>query len=151
MPTSTSVEGAEGEMAKLAVREPAASVTGAGTVAIAGCVLDRPTPVPPGGAGWLKVTIPVACVPPTPLGESTSPDEIVGCPAVGLTVNVRAADQALRFPARSAVRTRQKKVICARPPEFPTLGGITTLVAGIAPRYRMKSFGKSERLETWNS
>ena len=90
-------------------------------------------------------------MPPTTLGESTSIDEMVGCPAVGLTVNVRAADQALRFPARSAVRTRQKNVISASPPEFPTLGGMTTVVAAIAPRYSMKSFGKSERLETWNS
>src|SRR6266850_3498861 len=218
MPTSTSVEGAAVVTVKLAVREPAVTVTLAGTRAIAGCVLDSATAVPPGGAGWFSVTIPVAgvppvtlpgrtvtsegagplaagvtlsvpvpptpftvairlrpiasdtavvvigneaerspagtftrsgtlagtgsvrvrsrpcdrscvavsfatrppagagsyrcsipvaCVPPTTLGESTSIEEIVGCPAVGLTVNVRAADQALRFPARSAVRTRQ--------------------------------------------
>src|SRR5262252_1215745 len=66
-------------------------------------------------------------------------------------VNVRAADQALRLPARSAVRTRQKNVHVHRPPEFPALGGMTTVVSGTAPRYRMKAFAKSDLVDTWNS
>jgi len=66
-------------------------------------------------------------------------------------VNVRATDQALRFPARSFVRTRQKNVHVQSPPLFPTLGGMTTDVSGTAPRNRMKFLEKSERVDTWNS
>ena len=92
--------------------------------------------------------MPVACAPPATLCESTSIDDIVVCPVEGLTVKLRAADHALRFPALSAVRTRQKNGICARPPLDPTLGGMMTFVAGTAPRYRMKFLAKSERLAT---
>src|SRR5262249_36526741 len=60
-------------------------------------------------------------------------------------------DHALRLPARSAVRTRQKYVQVHKPPEFPTLGGMTTVVSGTAPRNRMKSFAESDLVETWNS
>src|SRR5262245_21893793 len=95
--------------------------------------------------------MPVACVPPVTLDESTAIIEIVGCPVVWLIVNVRAVDHALKLPARSFVRTRQKKVQVQRPPLPPTLGGMTTLVSGTAPRYRMKSFAKSARDDTWNS
>src|SRR5262245_3814790 len=95
--------------------------------------------------------MPIACVPPVTVCGSTAMLEIVGCPVDPLTVNVRAADHALKFPARSAVRTRQKYVHKHRPPVLPTLGGMTTSVPGIAPRWRMKSFGKSARVETWNS
>src|SRR5882672_4724397 len=95
--------------------------------------------------------MPVACAPPATLAGSTLMPEMVGCPVDPLTVNVREVDQALRFPARSAVRTRQKYVHRHKPPVLPTLGGMTTSAAGIAPRWRMKFRGKSERVETWNS
>src|SRR6266850_1016524 len=50
IPTSISVLGAVVVMAKFAVREPAVTVTPAGTLAMAGCVLDSTTAVPPAGA-----------------------------------------------------------------------------------------------------
>src|SRR5438093_8084057 len=89
MPTSTSVEGADVVMVKFAVRKPAATVTLAGTLAIAGCVLDRATAVPPGGAVWFNVTIPVAGVPPVRLPGRTVTSAGVGPPtSVGVTLSV---------------------------------------------------------------
>src|SRR5262245_50056937 len=95
--------------------------------------------------------MPVADDPPVTLDVSTAIDEMVGCPVVWLTVNVRGVDHALRLPARSAVRTRQKNVQVQSPPELPTLGGMTADVSGTAPRNRMKFFAKSTLVETWNS
>src|SRR6266850_8577770 len=74
-------------------------------------------------------------------------NEIVGRPVVGLTVRVRGADQPLKFPARSAVRTRQNRGTWGS----SRLGGITTSVSVTPPRKRMKLLGKSDLEETWNS
>jgi hypothetical protein len=53
--------------AKLTLREPAATVALAGTLATAALLLARVTTVPPGGAAALRVAVPVACTPPTTL------------------------------------------------------------------------------------
>ena len=60
--------------------------------------------------------------------------DTVACPDVGLTVKLCVGDHALRFPARSAVRTRQKRVVWGRPPLLPTLGGMRTQFSVTAPR-----------------
>jgi len=46
----------------VAVVEPAATVTLGGTVEL---VLDKPTRIPPAGAGLVRVTVPVDELPPT--------------------------------------------------------------------------------------
>src|SRR2546426_12526420 len=74
-------------------------------------------------------------------------NEIVGCPVVGLTVKERGTDQPLKFPARSAVRTRQNKGTCGS----SRLGGITTSGSLTPPRKRMKPLGKSDPEDTWKS
>jgi hypothetical protein len=61
--------------AKVAVVAPAATVTLAGTVAAAVLLLERVTAVPPLGAAFVSVTIPVEEPPPvTVAGFSVTPD-----------------------------------------------------------------------------
>ena len=60
---------------KVAVVEPAATVTLAGTVAAAALLLDRVTSVPPLGAAFVNVTVAVEGLPPvTVAGFNVSPD-----------------------------------------------------------------------------
>jgi hypothetical protein len=59
---------------KVAELAPASTVTVAGTVAEAGSLLLRETTIPPSGAGPLRVTVPVAVLPPvTEFGSSVKP------------------------------------------------------------------------------
>ena len=62
----TGVEAATGEVVtvKLALVDPAGTVTEAGTVAAAVSLLVRLTGIPPAGAGPVSVTVPVELVPP---------------------------------------------------------------------------------------
>jgi len=79
---SISVFGADVAIAKLAVWEPAVTVMVAGTLAMAGWLLDSATAVPPGGAAWFNVTMPVAAVPPDTLPGRTMTFEGAGPPAL---------------------------------------------------------------------
>jgi hypothetical protein len=54
---------------------PAGTVTKAGTVATAALLPDSATVAPPFGAGPLRVTVPVAPVPPTTVVGLTEIDE----------------------------------------------------------------------------
>ena len=61
-------------MVKLAVRNPAGTVTVGGTWATVGLLLESATGLPPLGATPFNVTVPVEfCPPVTVLGESVSP------------------------------------------------------------------------------
>ena len=73
---------------KVALVAPAATVTPAGTVA--GAVPESVTTAPPVGAAALRVTVPVAVLPPTTLvGFTTSEDSVTGAGApAGVTVKV---------------------------------------------------------------
>jgi len=71
---------------KLAVVLPAATVTVAGTIAEA-LLLDSAREMPPVGAAPVKVTVPVADVPPVTLAGFTTTDKM----ATGGGVMVRAA------------------------------------------------------------
>src|SRR6185295_18651010 len=103
MPTSISVEGALVAIGKFAVRAPAVTVTLAGTLAIAGCELKSATAVPPAGAGWLSVTIPVAGVPPVTIPGRTETLVGVGPPVPGgLTLSV--PDPPMPFTVAISVR-----------------------------------------------
>jgi hypothetical protein len=71
---------------KLTLEDPSGTVTFAGVAATEGLPLDRVTSAPPGGAAPVRVTVPVAELPPpTVLGFTASDDNVTG----GLvTVNV---------------------------------------------------------------
>ena len=70
---------------KVAVVAPAATVTLAGTV-VAEELSDNDTTAPPGGAGALKVTVPVTELPPTTLVWLSDSAERVGPTGGGVTV-----------------------------------------------------------------
>jgi hypothetical protein len=72
---------------KVAVVAPAETVTLEGTCAAAVLLLDRVTVAPPAGAAPLKVTVPVAELPPFTVAGLTATDDKAAVEA-GLTVNV---------------------------------------------------------------
>ena len=57
---------------KAAVRDPAGTVTDAGTEATDGLLLDRATVSPPAGAALVSCTVPVASMPPGTVVGSTN-------------------------------------------------------------------------------
>jgi hypothetical protein len=107
---------------KLALVAPAVTVTLDGTVARAGLLLDSVTTAPPAGAGPLKLTIPVAEVPPrTQLGETASEESVAG--------KVVVADWIVMLPGSSACApvlsvTRTVKV------NVPAVVGMPSRLAG---------------------
>ena len=64
---------------KVAVVPPAATITLVGTVATVGRLLVKLTPMPPVGAGPLRVTVPVDAFPPATLaGFTPTEDSVTG-------------------------------------------------------------------------
>ena len=96
---------------KVALVEPAGTVTLGGTVAAAVLSLDRATDRPPVAAGDVKVTVPITGVPPTTSVAFNLTEDKAGV-EVGVTFvlppEASAADGALSMPttARTATRTR---------------------------------------------
>jgi len=70
---------------KVAVLDPAETVTLCGTLTSAGLVLTRPTLAPCGGAGPLTVTTPCAEDPPITLAEFTVTDDTPSDPPLEVT------------------------------------------------------------------
>src|SRR5690242_13070676 len=107
MVTSISVVSEENVViGKLALRDPAGTVTLAGTLATAGCVLERATTVPPAGANWFNVTTPVAGVPPVTLPGRTTKSVGAGAPG-GTTATVPVPPTPLIVATRLIPKTSE--------------------------------------------
>jgi hypothetical protein len=97
------------EIEKLAVADPARTVTLAGTVATEGVPLVRVTTMPPAGAFAESVTVPVLELPPTTLaGERVTLES--DCPSAGTEDRRATATIASRPkpPARARIRTHPR-------------------------------------------
>ena len=70
------------ETLNVALVTPAATVTLLGTVATAAALLASVTMAPPGGAGVLKLTVPIETAPPLTLGGARFMAESVGVDGV---------------------------------------------------------------------
>lgn len=92
----------------VALRDPAAMVTDAGTVA-AVLLLESVTVAPPAGALAVNVAVPTAfALPPTTVVGLTDKDESVGVDGAASTVKVRDADQLPAVPEELRPRTRHQ-------------------------------------------
>jgi len=142
------VETAMVETVKVAVFDPAATVTEVGTVAL--LLLDpKATEVPPGPAAPLNVTVPVEEVPPTTeVGDTLTLDRVAGVivsVAVKLTVakvavivaeveletaNVLIVNVAVVAPAATVTLagTVALPVLEARPTTIPPVGAAPLIV-----------------------
>lgn len=98
------------EIWKFAFVSPGATVMFDGTVATAGSLLESATAFPPGGAGALKVTVPVAAAPPATLAGTTRTDDRAA--AAGFTASV--AD--LVIPLSDAVIVTEVATVTALVP-----------------------------------
>ncbi|HWD38580.1 MAG TPA: hypothetical protein VG944_07005 [Fimbriimonas sp.] len=82
---------------KVAVFEPDATVTLAGTVAAAVLLLLRVTTFPPDGAVVLIVTVPVDVEPPlTDVGDKTTEERVCAFAATGMNIATRAKRKTLK-------------------------------------------------------
>jgi hypothetical protein len=96
-------------MVKPALAEPAATVTLAGTEAMAAFALDRTMTTPPLGAAPVSATVPCEVLPPVTLVGLSVMDETVGVGGgVGAACawNRRAAENGPATPAELMARTR---------------------------------------------
>jgi hypothetical protein len=99
-------------MVKVAVVEPCGTVTLAGTEATEGFELERSTVLPPGGAALLRVTVPVAEVPPGMLAGLTLTDERPAMVTVSdaVLVIVKYFAERVAEPAATAVAVKVAEV-----------------------------------------
>ena len=102
-------------MAKLPVKPTLGTVTLAGTLAIAGLLLERATTAPPSGAGTLRTTVPDESLPPTTLEGLMSRLVRVAGGGAACGVKLRTDDQGPAVPAVLIPRTRQKCVAVESP------------------------------------
>src|SRR5262245_42222524 len=102
-------------MTTVEVKLKAGTVVVAGTLAIAGLLLDRDTTAPPSGALVLSVTVLVDDVGPLTLEGFVSIVASVGGGGAGCGVKLNVADHGPATPALLTPRTRQKCWVVARP------------------------------------
>jgi len=120
-------------MVKLALVDPAGTVTLAGTLAAPGWLLDKLTTAPPDGAALGSVTVPVDGLPPVTLvGVTVNVDNVAGG-GVALGVTVSAADLVTLPPDTEIVTTVVELTGCVKmsKPPFVTPAGIRTLCGTI--------------------
>src|SRR5574338_939254 len=117
MPTLVLAPTAEVVIVKVAVDEPAATVTLAGTAATDGLALLRLTTAPPLGAPAVNVTVPCAVLPPTTeVGLTLKAERLAGdVVEAACAVNRRDAEKGPATPAELNARTRQKSRCAGRP------------------------------------
>lgn len=127
------------------VREPAATVTVAGTDATVGLELDSATVTPPIGAGPFKVTVfPVIVFPPTVPGCARLTEET----ARGITVSVTGTEMPLYlavmvtgvFTVTGVVTTLNADDVVA-PADTVTVGVTTATVGLLLERYTVAPAG----------
>ena len=95
--------------AKVVLVAPADIVTLVASVAAA-VLLDRATTAPPVGAAAVKVTVPVAALPPTMLvGLTDTADKLATAVVAAWGVNRRVAENGPDTPAEFCARTRHHK------------------------------------------
>ena len=102
-------------MAKPPVKPTLGTVTLAGTLAIAGLLLERATTAPPSGAGTLRMTVPDESLPPTTLDGLMSRLVKVAGGGAACGVKLRTEDHGPVTPAVLIPRTRQKCVAVESP------------------------------------
>jgi len=124
--TVTGVEAATAlvVMEKVALIEPAATVTLAGTVATAVLLLDNVTTAPPAGAAVVSVAVPWAAAAPTTLVGLSAMADREGAAGAACGVKRREADHGPAVPAELMARTRQNCRTLANPP-MVTCDGVT--------------------------
>src|SRR5438067_6336419 len=120
-------------MVKLALVDPAGTVTFAGTLAAPGWLLDKLTTAPPDGAALGSVTVPVDGLPPVTLvGVTVNVDNVAGG-GVALGVTVSAADWVPLPPDTEIVTTVVELTGCVKmsKPPLVTPAGIRTMCGTI--------------------
>jgi len=103
------------ETAKVAVVAPEATVTLAGTVATLVFELERLATSPPVGAALVRVTVPLAPLPPTTLVGLTLTAERLAAAGGACAVKRREVEKGPLTPAELMPRTRQKSCWAGRP------------------------------------
>ena len=113
----TAVELATGlvAIAKLALMAPDATVTLPGTDATAAFELERLTSSPPLGAALVRVTVPVAPLPPTTVVGLVVTDDRLGADGAACGVTRRLLENGPAAPAALTPRTRQNSSCAGRP------------------------------------
>src|SRR2546423_1811458 len=131
-------------MVKLALVDPAGTVTLAGTLAAPGWLLDKLTTAPLDGAAFASVTVPVDGLPPVTLvGVTVNVDNVAG-DGVGLGVTVSVADLVTPPPDTEIVTTVVELTGCVKmskppfvtPAGYLSGGGTLGVTVGVPVRIR---------------
>jgi hypothetical protein len=129
---------------KVALAEPAETVTLAGTVAAAVSSLDRATDTPPVAAGDVKVTVPVTRVPPTTSVAFSFTEDNAGVRlGLGLPPEASAADGALKRPMAAATATRIRVLLIDACPFVAACGLMSLLSQRVSYLQSFSSAGRA--------
>jgi hypothetical protein len=101
--------------ANVALVEPAAMVTLAGT-ATPVLLLESATTAPPAGAAAVRVAVPVEPLPPTTVEGFTETADKAGVVVVACGVKLRVEEKGPATPAALRARTRHQSCCAGRPP-----------------------------------
>jgi hypothetical protein len=102
--------------ANVALVEPAAMATVAGTVATEVLLLESATTTPPAGAAAVSVAVPVEPFPPTTVEGFIETADKAGVVVVACGVKLRVEEKEPATPAALRARTRHQSCCAGRPP-----------------------------------